>query len=388
MVWTITVTVLRAVRLPNDFAEAHWLLDYRFGFVKRGLVGTIVSLLTKCADVSVTEGMISILSVTVFLIYCAVIIFLSLRIVNRARWSTGAILVTLVFLSSPFIVMSAHLVGYYDNIIILLGILSIALLIKGNIWLATSLQGVAILTHEISLLLTFPVLCLAWWLMNAKRQQQSVPPLPLLPLLLPVLVFVVQADAQIFLDSREFVKSFSAYLSRFEFIQEGRSLLVPFWIATPFYDWFVDQRGALFARLLDTQMLGLVLPSVCAILYFIARVYRTWDRPADSLILLGVCFAPQIIHLVAWDTSRIWPYTILCSFLAFWIYAELVVPHQTDSLNIILCLAALAVNAVALTPLMDRRVDHFSLGTRLCLYAPVFAGALALIFVRKPPHPE
>ena len=27
---------------PNDFAEAHWLLDYRFGFVRRGLAGSIL----------------------------------------------------------------------------------------------------------------------------------------------------------------------------------------------------------------------------------------------------------------------------------------------------------------------------------------------------------
>jgi hypothetical protein len=29
---TVALTLSRAMRWPNDFAEAHWLLDYRFGF--------------------------------------------------------------------------------------------------------------------------------------------------------------------------------------------------------------------------------------------------------------------------------------------------------------------------------------------------------------------
>src|SRR5688500_10058539 len=42
--WSLLVTIARAIRRPNDFAEAHWLLDYQFGFVKRGLIGSLYSL--------------------------------------------------------------------------------------------------------------------------------------------------------------------------------------------------------------------------------------------------------------------------------------------------------------------------------------------------------
>lgn len=38
IVYTFVITSLRTLRSPNDFAEAHWLLDYRFGFIKRGLI--------------------------------------------------------------------------------------------------------------------------------------------------------------------------------------------------------------------------------------------------------------------------------------------------------------------------------------------------------------
>jgi hypothetical protein len=38
--WAMVITMARAVRYPNDFAEAHWLLDYRFGLIRRGLAGS------------------------------------------------------------------------------------------------------------------------------------------------------------------------------------------------------------------------------------------------------------------------------------------------------------------------------------------------------------
>ena len=48
--------------------------------------------------------------------------------------SMDVLFLSLIFLSSPFIVLSADLIGYYDNIIISLGILSSFLLIKGQGW--------------------------------------------------------------------------------------------------------------------------------------------------------------------------------------------------------------------------------------------------------------
>ena len=47
LLWTLGITLARAIRTPNDYSEAHWLLDYRFGFIKRGLIGSMCSLAAR-----------------------------------------------------------------------------------------------------------------------------------------------------------------------------------------------------------------------------------------------------------------------------------------------------------------------------------------------------
>jgi hypothetical protein len=378
---TLVVTCLRAARLPNDFSTAHWLIDYRFGFVKRGLIGTAISLATGALHVRSTEQLVASLSVVCFVIFCAVLIAVALRVVHRSGWSTSAILAALVFLSSPFIVMSAHLIGYFDNIIIVLDVLAIALLLKGRIWPASAVQAIAILVHENALLVGFPVFCLAWLLANRLRSQPERRRLPLWPLLLPIATFVVLVVSQS-LAPATLEQSLTSYLSGFPFIERNiQNTRVPHWITITFFDSYALHRGFFTGRLISGAMLGLVLPSMLAILGVIVDAYRIRALSAESVVLLGVCLAPQSMHLVAWDTARIWTYSILSSFLALWIYAELFAAQRDVSQFVrLLCLAALVLNALELTPLMDGLHDRFELVPRLVLYSPVIAVAVELMW--------
>jgi hypothetical protein len=379
IIYTFVVTVLRAFRTPNDFAEAHWLLDYRFGFIKRGLVGEIVSLVTRFLSIPVTEQLIATLAIVTFLIFCAVVVAVSLRIVQRSAWSTGSVLVALVFLSSPFAVMSAHLIGYYDSIAIVLGIGSIALLLKGRPWLGACLLVPAFLIHENSLVLAFAPFCLAWLLSQSRNLKLGRPRLSFLPLLLPLCAFLVMAISQELFVSQNFKELAQAYLSQFPFIQEDRNMLVPQSLSTSFLFYYSLYAEQFPNKVFAIDMHGLVLPSALAILFYLVSVYRIRDLSLESLILLGVCFAPQLMQLVAVDTPRIWSYTIVCAFLALWIYVETAMMQEDSSASELLCLVTLIANAVILTPLMDFQIDHYTLQTRLLLYAPVVVGSLALV---------
>jgi len=100
---------------------------------------------------------------------------------------------------------------------------------------------------------------------------------------------------------------------------------------------------------------------------------------ARSMIVLAICLAPQLMHLVAWDTSRIWTYSILCAFFVLLAAANLFPYTRAASPAIpLLCLFALILNGAAVTPLMDGLRDHFDLTTRLLLYAPVVCTAVVL----------
>lgn len=381
IIYTFTVTILRAFRTPNDFAEAHWLLDYRFGFVKRGLIGEILSLVTGALSIPITEQLIATLAIAALLTFCIVITVVSFRLVHRSAWSTGSVLVALAFLSSPFAVLSAHFIGYYDNITILLGIGAIALLLMGRPWLGAWVLVPSFLVHENTLVLAFAPFCLAWLLSQSRNQRLGRPRLSFLPLLLPLCAFLVMAVSQELFVSKDFKTLAQAYLSQFPFIQEDRNMLVPQSLSTSFLFYYSLYAEQFPNKIFAIDMHGLILPSTLAILLYIVNVYRLRDLSVESIFLLGVCFAPQLLQLVAVDTPRIWSYTILCAFLALWVYAETTIAHEDSAANRLLCLVALIANAVILTPLMDFQIDHYSLRTRLVLYTPVIVGSLALILL-------
>lgn len=385
LTWSCVVTISRAIRLPNDFAEAHWLLDYRFGFVKRGLVGALFSLFTGLMQLLPTAQLIATVSGVVFVLYCLLLLAIGMRIIHRSDWSSPSILAVLVFFCSPFMVMSAHLFGYYDDIIIMLAVLSIWLLLKGKIWFAGFVQGISVLVHESSLLIGLPIFCFAWLLVNSQRVKSGARSLPLTPLLLPIGAFLVLALSQNLLVRQDFEQSLSRYFSGFAFIQRNRATLVPEWLTATFAEVYAAEHGQFIVRLSSLEMYGLVFPSMFAILGVVFQLNRIRLVSAESIVLLGVCLAPQLMHLVAWDTARIWTYSILVPFMALWVYAE-VFPERADLSNVVglFCLAALALNIINLTPLMDGESEHLNLKTRLLLYTPALGTVLAILLSKEP----
>jgi len=82
---------------------------------------------------------------------------------------------------------------------------------------------------------------------------------------------------------------------------------------------------------------------------------------------------------MAWDTSRIWTYAIVCAFLLLWVDVELRPGRRaTSQFVIFFLLVALVMNAIAVTPLMDGLRDRLDVAIRLVLYAPTVAFAMVL----------
>jgi hypothetical protein len=87
------------------------------------------------------------------------------------------------------------------------------------------------------------------------------------------------------------------------------------------------------------------------------------------------------MHAVAWDTARIWTYTIVVAFGCVWLCAEADRPAPAAGRRVLLAAAVPIVmaNILASSPLMDGQTERFAASTRLLLYLPFLAGfALAV----------
>jgi hypothetical protein len=377
MVWTLTITSLRAARLPNNFSIEHWLIDYRYGFVKRGLVGSLLSLAATLARSRPTEWAIDALAVAMFVVFCAVLFAIGIRMLHRARWSSDVALAVLVFLSSPFVVMSAHLVGYYDNIGLMLTALSLALLFRERVWPAALVQAVAMLVHENTLLIGVPVFCWTWWCL--RERQRSEPFRPLWPVMLPIATFVLLTIGQS-VAPPQLERSLTAHLSTYPFVAGTiADVRVPHWITITFYDSYLLHRGHFEERIFSQAMIALVLPSLLALLGTVIERHNWAVISPPSLVPLAICLIPQSMHVMVWDTARIWTYSIVCAFLLAWVDLELRPERERISqFGVLFVLIALLTNAIGVTPLMDGLRERFDVTTRLLCYAPVFALAIGL----------
>jgi hypothetical protein len=378
--WTYLATIGRSIRLPSDFAKAHWLLDYQFGFVKRGFMGSIVSQILKMAHLQHTEQQIHVLSFLFFALFSMMIMVAVFRILNHTKWSMHAFFIILVFLSSPFIVMSANLMGFYDHIVIMILAVSIAFLLRGKIWTASILQAVSIFIHESSILVTFPVFCFAWLLINSRRRQSDQKPLSVTPLCFPIAAFLFMVVFTHFFISKDFTDQFIRYLTSFKFIQNDQSTLMPNWISMSFFEWFLSQKGAFIGRIASVCMYGLVLPTVFVILSYIVKSYKIKEISIEIVLIVFVCFIQQILHAVAWDTARIWTYPILSSFVILWVYSECFEMRLDMHFHkIILCLIVILMNVISMTPLQDGIIENFSFKIRLLLFAPVLVSLMIML---------
>ena len=125
-------TVARGINWPNDYSEAHWFMSYEFGFIKRGFIGTGFDLLQWLFPHIATETLLHTVAGFFLAIWYMVYFALVVLLVRKFNYSLAAILVGLIFVSSPYIVMTGKVNGYYDNIIAMLTVLALLVIHRGG----------------------------------------------------------------------------------------------------------------------------------------------------------------------------------------------------------------------------------------------------------------
>jgi hypothetical protein len=385
--WMFAATVLRGLRAPNDWAEAHWLIGYQFGFLKRGLPGFLLSPFVTVAN---AEALIAVVSAACLGLCCLSIAWMCFRILQASGATQGNTLVLLTFLTSPYVVMSAHLNGYYDNLLILLSAVAILLVMRGRARASAVVMTVGTLVHENVVLVGLPSVVLAAVVFHFAKEGShgawKTLPRRLLPFLLPILSFAaISIHQSLFLDRAALRGQLTAYLSQFDFVEDNASARVPKALTVPFSEHLRQECRGFINRLLDKGHLVRILPSLLVLLLYAAGSFR---RNSCGVLafwaLVATTLAPLLLHLVAYDTSRIWTYPLIVAFLGLWTLAELNRSNEAQTTAGIVfrlvCVAVILHNTFVRTPLMNKVAELYSNVTRMWLYLPAFV--LVLVSTR------
>jgi hypothetical protein len=385
--WTFVVTSARAIRAPNDFAEAHWLLDYRFGFMKRGLIGSLCSTLTTLARTEMNPQLILALSLVLFYGTLAAMAVFLWRSTRHVTSIVGLLTVGLIFAASPFVVMQAHLLGYFDALLYMLAIAAVLLTLSNRPLLASGVSVLAILTHESYLLLGLPLVFLASVAVVGASPDRKGWARYAVALAIPVLAFLAVAVFQaVVTDSVCLRQQLAEHLSGSGFVPT-KSRGVAAWQTTTLMHFFRRHHSEFAARLMNPFIWVFIGPSLVSLLVSMHVCYRIRAFGPFSLLLLSIVCVPLSLHAVACDAVRIATYTLGNAFVAFCILARTRVASDADAVVLLLGLPVLLINAFHRVPLMDGEVERLSAATRALVYLPAFLLLLALVAGRLLPRP-
>ena len=162
------ISLGKAIRLPNYNAATQAQIDYRFGFIKRGMFGSAFS---KPLHLEIYERF-TVFSWVMLLLMVVLLFVIAWRSGLRQRVANGEVVA--LFFSSYALTYMAHMVGYFE---IVLTTLTVALLLirRPGLRLLCSLPGsiFCILIHELFLIVFLPVLMLSFLLQSIDADETA-----------------------------------------------------------------------------------------------------------------------------------------------------------------------------------------------------------------------
>lgn len=383
-VWILFISIAKTFRWPNDWAEAHWLISYQQGFLRRALPGTLAYPILHFADIYWSlEAAIKTLSTIVYISYCILMLWIVFRIIEKSNFELPSVMIGLLFISSPYIVMSGHLNGYYDIIITIVTIFAFLLVRKGYILLSSILLSTGVLVHESIIIVGFPsVIFLALIQFISGVDNLQVPKIIIgfikkykILIILPIMVFIVLVISQsILLDQGGLRGRLIYYLSQFDFIKEHRNLIVPDAMTSSFYEHWLSEKVVFIDRITKPIHIIQIGFPLAVFLYYVWLTVKNYnERVLIYCSLLIITVLPLSLHMIAEDISRIWTYPLVVVFLGIWAIKEYKQPDE-DPIGKQIIFPTIVVLIIAFfskIPLMDGLQERFSLLTRILFFSPI-----------------
>ncbi|EJL68616.1 hypothetical protein [Chryseobacterium populi] len=386
-VYALIFSVLKTIRFPNDWSEAHWLLDYRSGFIKRGLAGEIFGFFFEKNELNI----LIVSALILVLLYISVLI-IPIKQIFKEQISIYKVLFYLIFFLSQYIVFSAHVIGYLDHVVFLLAMLIIYLIKRKNILFSSIVLSAAILIHEISFFLILPASFFTLIITEILNDRFSFGNI-FSPVILKklfqffTLPFVVMLSVLLYqeVNGENYYSLILHDLKHYTFINKNAAESVATAYSESFRYYLSNEGRYFFKRIFFskcTVLFGIPL------LFLLLMTYKEFKNLNLSLFILFVVVSlfPLLLHAIAWDTIRIWSFPFMTLFLAFWVVSS---HYKTENYSwklsvfeIILFMVSIMLVALVPNNLFNGEAERFSLWIRLIWLIPVILG---LYFLKKAP---
>lgn len=383
--YALIFSVSKAIRMPNQWAQSHWLLDYRFGFIKRGLAGEIFGFLSAKNTFSITVLSIGIIAVLYFLI-----VKIALKVTWNNDKSYSGILFFVIFLLSQYIVFSAHLIGYLDHVIFLLAILAVYLIIRKKLFLSSLIAVFSVFIHEISVILMLSACCLAIIMNDTSIRNFSFKNIFTKTTLTNLAIFLVlPVFAAVSISFFQEINGENYYSQIFNYLRqslipENVSGSVSSAYTKSFTYYFKDQHEHFIQRLFISKATIFYGIPLLFLLWVIFKEFKLKQNIQLLILLILISFIPLLLHSIAYDTYRIWSFPFMILFLIFWILSSgFKGDNQTEIVSrreIVFFMISFLLVSLIPNILFDGETERFSLPVKFVLMLPILA---ILYFLKK-----
>lgn len=317
------LALLKGVRLPSRWAVTQSYLDYREGFIKRGLLGEVLRLLhlqTGHYDTFVW------VSAVLFLVLGLLLVFW-IGMSGLRRLAGGAVVA--LFAASYGLTYLSQMLGYLE---IPAGSLVLAVLfMKGRPWIVVIAGVLGILLHESYLLMFLPVTLLPMFLAAAERGSwRDVGALGVVLLIMGAVVVAVAFGAS--MTAQQVGKLQAAIAANVDFSLRGDFFLVLRRSAKDNLAIMAQEMGRGTWWLAEVNAILAFIPAAALFLWLAVRISaaRQWALPPivvkAVIVLVGLC--PLALQLFGWDIYRWYALAQLTSFLTLSIVYWYVQPPQ------------------------------------------------------------
>ncbi|MFH1404389.1 MAG: hypothetical protein ABIH11_08990 [Candidatus Altiarchaeota archaeon] len=347
------ISVLKGIRYPGLWAATHYTFSYEYGFIKRGLAGTVFYALLGDQFYKYNV-LLSIISI-IFAASLILLLSLSLRAYGRRK---SFLFPALVLFSSPAMGFYAHIIGYFDQ----LGILVISLLLlKSRGWkmsdgeyfiLILSCLCTLVLLHEVMAIFFGPLLFFSLMIRLQEGREAGIKfsdvraYLIISVIILSGLVLAVDyygtLDVLNLPDLLEHIRSRSDFPPRldvFSVITTGAvdhtRNMSPIW------------SGSFHQRAIMESLL-ILAPSILSLMIFgyllVKRCFPNSGLMPPAFIIS--CASPFFAHFLGWDIQRWNNMMVFTSFLAILVVYEsrMISRHEDRPLPLYPLLVVIALN--------------------------------------------